>query len=374
MWFLFILTLGCFGWQMYVHFRYFRLVLKPAPALPTERDLPAVSVIICAKNEEKNIDNLLQNLIAQDYPISRYEIILVNDCSTDRTQEIAENWQKRVGNLVIISIQEVPEGISSKKNALQKGISESKYAWILLTDADCTVGKDWIASMLAGRQDENTQIVLGIAPLLPYSSAFLQQFIQYETFYTALQYAGFALAGKPYMGVGRNLLYHKSLFENIGGFGRFLQTTGGDDDLFINQVATAQNTTVGLYASFAYSAPPLTWRGWYRQKTRHLSVGKHYKSADQRRLALLYASQGGIWLCGLVAVFALPALPALPAWGCLGLFALRTGIVWRDYGRLAGKLGCKVKVAWIPVLDAIFVPYLLVVGGLARFTQKIKWK
>jgi hypothetical protein len=229
--------------------------------------------------------------------------------------------------------------------------------------------------MMRCRKDEHTRIVLGISPLIPAKDSptgfWLKNFVQYETFYTALQYAGFAQGGKPYMGVGRNLLYHKSLFEQVGGFGRFLQTTGGDDDLFINQVATAENTTVALEKAFVYSYMPASWGAWYRQKTRHLSVGKHYKRGDQMRLAMLYTSQGGLWAGFFLA---LVGLPTAWAWASLALVLGRCVVVWRDYARLSRVLGCRLNPALVPLFDALFVPYLFVVGGLARFAKGVQWR
>lgn len=374
--FLFAVVLGCFGWQIYIHFRYFQL--KLSPYVPFSTDLPAVSIVVAARNEAHNLPALLEALGRQDYP--QYEIIIVDDRSEDETAQILASHKQT--NLHIITIApflneyEFGEMPNPKKNALQKAIAQSQYEWLLLTDADCLPPKDWILQMMQARQSQNTKIVLGIAPLTPclrggkYSN-FLQAFVQYETFYTALQYAGFALGGKPYMGVGRNLLYHKSLFEQVGGFGKFLHITGGDDDLFINQVATKQNTSVALHGGFVYSHAPATWRAWFRQKLRHLSVSKHYKTQDQLRLALLYASQGGIWLG---VCLSLLFLPTWWAWTNVGLFALRSVWVWQTYHCLAYRLGCKVSWKFIPLFDALFVPYLFIVGGLARFVKKVRWK
>lgn len=356
---------------MYVHFRYFRLLLRDEKPFET-LDLPPVSILIAARNEAHNLPKLLLALENQDYPQDKFEIILVNDRSRDTTQAVAQAHQARLHNLTTINIESVPTGINPKKNALQIAINQSKFDWLLLTDADCVPPQNWIKSMVCARKNEKTKIVLGISPLVSkVEDSFLATFIQYETFYTALQYAGFARGGKPYMGVGRNLFYHKSLFEQVGGFGEFLNITGGDDDLFINRVATAENTSVASKNGFVISNAPETWSAWYKQKLRHLSVGKHYRRADQMRLGMLYASQGGLWLATFVSLF---FLPTLPAWGCLGLCCLRAISVWRDCLILSNRWGCKVKSYSIPIFDTFFVGYLFLVGGIARFTQNIKWK
>jgi cellulose synthase/poly-beta-1,6-N-acetylglucosamine synthase-like glycosyltransferase len=357
-------------WQMYVHLRYFRLLLLPAkPAASV--DYPPVSIIIAARNEAENLPALLQILGAQKYPI--FEIILVNDRSTDNTKAILQ--ASRQDNLRIITVEQIPDGINPKKNALQMGIQASYYEWILLTDGDCLPANErWIMEMMRARENEKTQIVLGIAPLInkeKEGNILLKQFVQFETLYTAIQYAGFAKGGKPYMGVGRNLLYHKNLFNKIGGFGKFLHTTGGDDDLFINQVANKDNTSIALENALVFSPAPATWRAWYRQKQRHLSVGKHYKTSDQILLASLYASQGGFWLSWLLGCIVLPTSYALLMHT---LFLVRASVVYRYYYRLSKKFHCHISLPALPFFDAVFVLYLFVMGGLARFKKEIKWK
>ncbi|HVK96550.1 MAG TPA: glycosyltransferase family 2 protein, partial [Flavisolibacter sp.] len=116
---------------------------------------------------------------------------------------------------------------------------------------------------------------------------FLNKVIRFETFHTALQYFGFALAGKPYMGVGRNLAYRKSLFLKNKGFSSINQIPSGDDDLFINKVATKNNTAVVLDPeAFTYSKPKTRWKDWMRQKTRHFSTSKYYKKEHKLLLGL----------------------------------------------------------------------------------------
>ena len=120
---------------------------------------------------------------------------------------------------------------------------------------------------------------------------FLNKVIRFETFHTALQYFGYALAGKPYMGVGRNLAYKRGLFIRNKGFSSINHIPSGDDDLFINQVANSHNTTVVLDPdAFTLSAPKETWKDWMRQKKRHYSTGKFYKTSHKFLLGLYTAS------------------------------------------------------------------------------------
>src|SRR6185312_2609594 len=152
-----------------------------------------------------------------------------------------------------------------KKFPLSMGIKSSRYETLLLTDADCVPASEhWIQLMQNGYR-EGTEIVLGYGA---YNKAegLLNKIIRFETFHSALQYLSYALAGMPYMGVGRNLSYKKELFFNNKGFSSINHIPGGDDDLFINMVANKRNTTIVIDKdahTLSEAAP--TWQIWQRQ-------------------------------------------------------------------------------------------------------------
>jgi hypothetical protein len=126
---------------------------------------------------------------------------------------------------------------------LSIGIKSSKYEVMLLTDADCTPASDlWIQKMQDAYRD-GVEIVLGYGAYKK-QKGFLNKLVRFETFHTALQYLSYALAGMPYMGVGRNLSYRKELFYRVKGFSSINHIPGGDDDMFINKVSTKKNTAI----------------------------------------------------------------------------------------------------------------------------------
>ena len=130
------------------------------------------------------------------------------------------------------------------------------------------------------------EIVLGYGPYQK-MPGLLNKLIRFETFHTALQYFSYALAGKTYMGVGRNLAYRKKIFFNNKGFSAINNIPSGDDDLFINKVATKKNTAIVLDPdTFTVSKPKQTWKDWMRQKNRHYTTGKYYKPSHKILLGL----------------------------------------------------------------------------------------
>ncbi len=165
-------------------------------------------------------------------------------------------------------------------------IMEAKHEIVLLTDADCLPASEhWLKKM----QDafaEGTEIVLGYGAYKK-SESFLNKIIRFETFHTALQYFSYALAGTPYMGVGRNLAYRKAIFFQNKGFSSINHIPSGDDDLFINKVANKKNTAIVIDPeTFTLTHAKPSWKAWMRQKNRHYSTGIYYKSLHKFLLGL----------------------------------------------------------------------------------------
>jgi len=243
----------------------------------TPGELQPTSVIICTRNEERNLVNHLPVILQQEYP--QFEVIVVNDCSYDNTADVLDEFSKKFNNLRVITIKEDENHYHGKKFALMVGIKGALHEHLLLTDADCKPnGKFWLRNMMQHMQQDKT-IVLGYGAYEK-TPGFLNKVIRYDTFYIALQYLGFGLAKRPYMGVGRNLAYTKTAFFNNKGFASHYHIASGDDDLFINEVANKKNTTVEIdEESITVSKVKPTLKLWIRQKRRLLSfinpVHKH---------------------------------------------------------------------------------------------------
>ena len=202
-----------------------------------------VSVVICARNEEQNLEKNLPSILTQDYP--NYEVIVVNDCSEDESEFVLERFQKKFKHLRTTTIKPDEKFYHSKKLALTIGIKAAKYEHILLTDADCYAESNrWIEKMKSNFS-EKTDIILGYGGYKR-EKKLINNLIRFDTLFIAIQYLTFALAKKPYMGVGRNLAYKKSVFFKNKGFASHNHVASGDDDLFINQVANKKNTKIEI--------------------------------------------------------------------------------------------------------------------------------
>jgi len=337
-------------------------VYKP-PVKPASQEYP-VSIIVCARDEAKNIARNLPGILVQQYRTT-HEVIVVNDNSTDETKYLLKEFKKSFKNLNPIPLTQEAKMIPGKKFPLSMGIKSAKYEVLLLTDADCVPASElWIQKMQDGYYD-NKQIVLGYGAYHKHPGI-LNKLIRFETFHSALQYFSFALAGMPYMGVGRNLSYKKELFFNNKGFSSIHHIPGGDDDLFINMVATKKNTAIVVDKdAHTLSEPAPTWSVWQRQKFRHYTTSKYYKGKHKFWLGLYSLSQV------LFYPFLIIALLFYTWWIVLTVFGLRMlvqGIIWYKSMK---KLNEADLWLWFIFLDIwMFFYYLLYFPALWKKPAK----
>ena len=259
-----------FLWVIFVRFAFF----TKNKAIDLEQQEP-VSVIIVAKNEYQNLKRNLPKILAQDY--SNFEVILVNHASEDDTEYLVRELSNQHSNLKYVVVQDNINFFSGKKFPLSVGIKSAKHDIVLLTDADCYPNSEhWIASMQA-QFSSKKDIVLGYGAYEE-RKGLLNKFIRHDTLRVGLLYLSLARWGMPYMGVGRNLAYRRSVFFEQNGFQSHYHIPSGDDDLFINSAANRKNTSIAIGTiSRSISLPKLSFSDWYYQKKRHLTTGKHYK-------------------------------------------------------------------------------------------------
>jgi glycosyltransferase involved in cell wall biosynthesis len=304
-----------------------------------------ISVIICAKNEAENIKKFLPLIIEQNYPT--FEIVLINDASSDDTLEFFEALAKKHNTIKVVDVVNNEAFWGNKKYALTLGIKAAKYNHLLFTDADCKpISKNWISTMSSNFTDKKS-IILGYGSYQKKGHNLLNKLIRFETLLTAIQYFSYAKIGSPFMGVGRNLAYTKNDFYSTNGFIKHIKIRSGDDDLFINEVATKQNTTICFSEeSFTVSTPKTTFKTWFKQKRRHVSTANLYKTKHKLALGLFYVSQ--------VLFYILPILllSFLYQWEIvLGLIGLRLVFQYFVFGFSASKLKEKDVLYLLPLLE-----------------------
>lgn len=251
----------------------------------------SVSIIICAKNESVNLQQFLPLVLDQQYD-GIWELIVVNDSSTDNTAQVLASFCQRYPRLKVVTLDAAtPKKYLGKRNALAAGVEAAKHEAILLTDADCyPLSQFWIKGM-ANELTADTDLVLGFSPYQK-KSGFLNWFIRLEAIWTAIQYFGFALSGYTYMGVGRNLMYRRAVFLKKLHIFAQAKSASGDDDFMVAEVAKSQRIACSLNATtYCESVPKLFWKEYMSQKTRHNAAGISYSLNIKALLGVLISSQ-----------------------------------------------------------------------------------
>ena len=309
-----------------------------------------ISVLICAKNEADNLKISLPLIEKQTY--YNFELVLINDGSYDNSLEVMEAFKKNASiSVTIVNVLPNEQFWGSKKYALTLGIKAAKYKYLLFTDADCVpTSNNWISEMTSNFSN-NYKLILGYGAYKKIKNSFLNKLIRFETLLSSVQYFSYSLTGIPYMGVGRNIAYTKSLFYKANGFAKHIHIKSGDDDLFVNQIATKQNTTICYNnKAFTISNPKTTFKSWINQKRRHISTAKYYKLHHKFLLGLFFSSQ---------ILFILMAIVLLTTqFNTLitsSLIVIRYLTVYTSLGFSAKKLDEKDLIIFIPLYELFLI-------------------
>lgn len=327
--------------------------LRTARKRPSERQVtpyPPVSIIVYAKNESENLRKHLPDLLTQEYPV--YEVIVINDGSTDESDEVLKTLSHEYKHLYHTYIPEDAKYLSRKKLSLTLGIKAAQYDLLLFTEANCRpFTPRWIQAMAGAYRSDATAIVLGFCAYRHYKG-FFHKLVAYDNLFTGLQALSSALTRHPYTGNGRNLSYRKYLFFEQKGYSHSLYLHAGDDDLFINEAATGENTEAAYTPdSLTEMAPIEYFSMWKEMKVSRAATQKYYKG---KQLAFYRAGETSFFLffLSVIAVVAQGVQGNLwLAVGGLSLYLFHYLLKAVLFYRSARLLGQKPLLGWLPLLE-----------------------
>lgn len=371
------LLLTTFIHQVFYYFRFLNGILRHRTRIKNDKitfaeEQPPVSVIICAKDESENLRQFLPVVLTQNYP--HYEVIVINDGSTDETDVLLKDLCEEYPHLRTTFVPVGANVLSTKKLGLTLGIKAAKNDWLLFTDADCMPEDNtWITRMARNFTTE-TEFVLGYGAYFQ-KKGFINKLITYDTLFVAMQYMGMALAGKPYMGVGRNLAYRKETFFAQRGFASTLHLRSGDDDLIVNKAANRINTRVEIAKdSITLSEPNRNYKDWFIQKERHLSVSTFYSKSSRFRLSLEPISRG-LFYALFIASLIFGNMITMIAAGVL--FLTRYIVQLSIINSTSKHFGNRTYIFSLPIFD-IYLPlvslYILTLGRNTSKGKSGRWK
>ncbi|MFM9055300.1 MAG: glycosyltransferase, partial [Bacteroidota bacterium] len=315
----------------------------------------------------KNLRQFLPLILNQDYP--EYQVVVVNDCSWDESGKYLEELARTHPRLKVVTLNEQEKYQHGKKFAVSIGIKGAEYEHLVFTDADCQpAGRNWLRSMASGFGTDKS-LVLGYGAYFR-APGFLNRWIRFETAWNALAFLTRAMHGRAYMGVGRNLAYTKTLFFKNKGFAKHYHILSGDDDLFVNEVADSRNTAVVIDSeALTYSTPKTSFSGWIRQKTRHISAGRLYKSRDKRFLLGWQITHFLFWTL-LFAQLILKLNLEIAVTGFTLRFLIQMLISWKGFK----KLGETDLLFLVPVFDLLTLILYPVLAVTSLFYRNQHWK
>ena len=353
--------------QLFYYLFFFSRLSFYKEKIKTNSRTNPVSVIICARDEAGNLAKNLPGSLVQEYKTT-HEVIVVNDNSFDESKYVLEEFKKTFKQLQVVELTQEAKMIPGKKFPLSIGIKSSKYEILLLTDADCVPASEHWIERMQNVYDDETEIVLGYGAYYK-KSGFLNKLIRWETFHAAMQYLSYALAGTPYMGVGRNLSYKKAIFFRHKGFSAHNNIPGGDDDLFISAAATRHNTRINIDKdSFTLSSPPINWKQWLAQKKRHYTTSKFYKPVHKFLLSLYAVSHFLFYPLLLVSCIFYNWQYALIAFGAR--FVIQVIV----YTKTMNKLGEKDLLPLFLLFDIWMFFYYIIYAPALLIKPKPAWK
>ena len=347
-------TLLCLIQLAYIFLSYARPIRKgqsPAACTPaSSTEAMPVSVIVYTKNETENLHNHLPLLLEQEYP--QFEVIVINDGSTDESNDVLKRFEHTYKHLYHTYIPEDTKYLSRKKLSLTVGIKAARYETLLFTEANCRpASPHWIAQMMTAYSSEKTKIVLGFSSY-PHHKGFFHKQVAYDNLVRGAEYLSSALKHHPYAGNGYNLSYKKELFFAHKGYSKFLNLQAGDDDLFINEVATPTNTEVVFTPESLTYMTPIDYFGiWKEMKAARAATRKEYKGSQ----IYYYRCESFLFFLYLTATLATLAVGfcsnwLLSVWAVL-LYLVRYLSKGFVFNKLALLLGQHSPMIWLPILE-----------------------
>jgi biofilm PGA synthesis N-glycosyltransferase PgaC len=325
-----------------------------------------ISVIIPARNEEKNIGRLLEAISKQTYPAKLTEVIVVDDHSTDRTAEIAYAFE----DVRIVQLKE--DNINSyKKKAIETGISKASGDLIVTTDADCVPQRDWLSEIVACRKKTNAVMVVG--PVAMFNNSSMLQVFQTLDFLTLQGVTAVAVDQNFFsMCNGANLAYDRKVFSEVGGFDGIDKIASGDDLLLMHKIAKkypGRITYLKSKAATVSTQPAKSWKEFFSQRIRWASKARFYKEKNIILVGLL------VYLFNLsfLALF-IGGFWSLISWIALLLLWIGKAFVEIPFVYdVAGFFGKRGLMVYFFFFQPLHISYMIIAGWLGQF-GKYEWK
>ena len=276
------------------------------PVSEAEAALPMCTVLVCARDEEHNIEQCLASLEKINYPAERLEVLIVDDKSTDRTPEILEAWKARMPNLRVLRTGEEVLHLRGKVNALTQGMDAAHGEFVMITDADSQVRPNWVREYLK-YYERDTGMVAGVTLLN--RNHFLDGIQSIDWSYLLGLAMASANINVPLSVIGNNLSVRRAAYEDVGGY-RNIPFSVTEDYALFQAIWKKKPWKVRFPLHrdlLVMSEPCPNFRAWWRQKHRWVKGGEGLKAIGYLIFILGLLAN----LAMITAFIFLPVFPAL---------------------------------------------------------------
>lgn len=331
-----------------------------------------VSILIAARNEAANIGRTLSDILAQDFPTELLEIIVVDDHSTDDTAAVVRSFAER--GVKLLKLNESEPLNSYKKKAISSAIEMATGDFIVTTDADCRMEKDWLATVITFAEEKG-HVLVSSPVVYSEQKSFFEELQTLEFLY--LIGLGAAGIGKKHASTcnGANLAYRRNVFYELGGFNGIDHLASGDDELFLHKVAGKYPNRIGFCKSrsaIVYTDAKRTLRGFINQRRRWASKSTHYKNKGIVALGL------AIWMFNLLLLLTGLASFFFEVSSCLVgglLVAIMLKLAVEAFFlyplcRFANRMDLLAYLPMLTVLHIVYMVYIGIAGNLGKYQWK----
>lgn len=363
--------LAAYGLLILLYRRWF-LMLDPFEPNNSKDSITRFSIVIPARDEEANIGACLTSILKNKYPADLFEIVVVNDHSSDKTAAIVAAMQEEHPQLKLINlVDHIDAGLNAyKKKAIELAISQTSGDWIITTDADCVVSENWLA--LFDAYIQATAVVFVAAPVQFENTGSFIAIFQVLDFMSLQGITAAAVgAGAHAMCNGANLAYQKKAFYEVGQFAGIDQIASGDDMLLMQKIRKAFPGKLGFLfhpGAIVSTLPMPNWKQFINQRIRWASKGTHYQDRSIFWVLLLVYLVNLSLLLLFVIGFFQGALDQF-----LYLLIFKTGVELFFLYPVSRFFGQTAQLIYFPIMQPVHICYTVIAGWLGKFGN-YQWK
>ena len=341
----------------------------PSETYKTENPVNNFSVIVPFRNEEENLEMLIESLNKIEYPLNKFEVIFVNDNSEDQSLEIVNKVLKFTNfNYTVLSQS---DNLQGKKAALTLGIEHANYPWIVTTDADCTVKPLWLKLYDQKLEEKDVKMLAGSVNFTSIETGFIDAYQKLDLSALIGTTIGSFGLGKPLMCNGANLLFSKDVFYEVSGYEGNMQIASGDDVFLMEKIIEKYPDKVRYLKANGATVNTMsmtTIKAFFNQRLRWAAKSSNYGSKSAKAISLFV----GLANSFLIVLFVL-AILGISLKNVLPIIALKLLVNFWLIKIASNFLKDNKRLLYYPIVSILYPFYIVYIAFMSQFIT-FEWK